>query len=110
MNIVEDFMRPLGNNGLPVNVRPANAPLVATNRWMIDSRMMSKTYMFSSTPSRNHFIESLLEYEETVQHYASLVIDEENVMICLTTKGIDTPTEVDKEFARFADESYRDVV
>ena len=56
------------------------------------------------------FLKFLLKYEEETNHGSSLMIRDEIVKISLRTKNIDEITSLDKEYASFADETFKDIV
>ena len=47
---------------------------------------------------------------ETHTHFLTGMIEEENVTINLQTKDIGQVTELDKEYSKWADELYKDIV
>ena len=59
---------------------------------------------------RSAFVAGLFEYEAKTQHNATITIDEGEVTLDVRTKDVDQITELDKEYAAWADELYRDVV
>ncbi len=87
-------------------------PIIAVNRWsIIDSTgYLTKIYEFRNLEMRNSFVKTLLNYEKTVQHLSIMTIDDLRVKIELMTKDINEVTNVDKEYARFADVAYKDIV
>ena len=50
-----------------------------------------------------------MAYERQVKHNAKITIDENEVMIQLTTKDVNSVTELDKEYAKFSDVLFRDL-
>jgi pterin-4a-carbinolamine dehydratase len=95
---------------LPVMPRGRDVPVIATNKWKKSENSLIKTYKFISNELRNDFVRQLLIHEENVGHNATMSIQTETVTLTLQTHGIDQVTELDKEYARAADELYKDVV
>lgn len=111
----EQFMkmadRPMSFGKLPISAREPDAPLVAMNRWeKCDDTSITKTYTFKRKEDRNPFLYALLEYEEEVGHNASITIVGDSVNVRLITHDIDQVTELDKEYASYADAAYKDIV
>ena len=114
----EDFMRNAsidlpGVHRFPVQPKEPQPLLIPQNRWEIirDSTgmsYMSKTYQFMSMQDRNAFVRDILIYEEEFEHCSSMTISEKVVAIVVTTKSVGV-TEVDKDYARYADETFKDV-
>lgn len=99
-------------NKLPVMPREADVPILAVNKWKkVESpTRLRKTFQFMSQELRNVFVKELLKYEDKTQHNAIITIDEGEVTLDVRTKDVDQVTELDKEYAKHADELYRDVV
>lgn len=114
----EDFMKNAnpelpGVHRLPVRPREPIVPLVPMNRWLMvrDSQSQThlrKTYQFMSVAERNSFVRDMLVYEEEFEHCSSMTITDLCVEIVITTKSIGV-TEIDKDYARYADETFKDV-
>jgi len=101
----------LNRNSLPVAPKFTDTPLKPSHRWnrSEDKKMISKQFDFRNHSLRDRFIAELLENENETQHRAKLTIDDLCVELVLSTKGVETVTELDKEYANFADQVYRDV-
>lgn len=97
---------------LPVLPKEADVPIVVTNKWRkVESPMrLRKTFQFMNQGMRNEFVKELLKYEDTTQHNAVITIDEGEVTLDVRTKDVDQITELDREYAKHADELYKDVV
>lgn len=94
---------------IPSRNDPSKA-IIAIERWAEVDGCMKKTYKFMSVKVRNKFLTSLLEYEEEVGHNAEIRVDHDNISLSLITKNINRVTELDKEYCRFADLSFKDVM
>jgi pterin-4a-carbinolamine dehydratase len=97
---------------LPVDPKKVELPVVPMEKWALkgDPKKLVKVYRFRRPGDRNMMIMSLLEYEEEVKHNADMIIKEETLQIELYTKNVDIVTEVDKEYAKHADEVFKDIV
>lgn len=103
--------RPMTFGKLPISAREPDAPLVAMNRWeKCDDGSITKTYTFKRKEDRNPFLYALLEYEEEVGHNANITVAGDSVNVRLITHDIDQVTELDKEYASYADTAYKDIV
>lgn len=80
------------------------------DRWNITGGSLTKRYQFRRPENRPRFVMALMEYESETQHHAVLIVDEDAVIVKLVTKDIDRVTELDKEYARFADIVFKDLV
>ena len=110
----EEFLdkarRPMDFGRLPVMPRGKDVPVIATDKWKKSENSLIKTYKFLSNELRNDFVRQLLIHEENVGHNATISIQSETVTLALQTKDIEQITELDKEYARHADELFKDVV
>jgi len=102
--------RPMTLGGLPVSPREAEAPIFAIERWREVEGALYKTYKFRRREDRNSFVMNLLTYEVSTDHTAQMTIKGEQVGLRVQTKDIDRVTEVDKEYARYADVLFRNIV
>ena len=110
----EEFLdkarRPMTFGSLPVSPRASDVPVIPVNKWVKDGKTLVKTYNFRLQEQRNDFVKQLLDHEVEVGHNADISITEGGVSIRLQTKDIGEVTELDKEYAKWTDELYRDVV
>jgi len=107
---IDAARRPMDFGRLPVMPRGRDVPVIATDKWKKSDNSLIKTYSFISNELRNDFVRQLLIHEENVGHHATMTVQYEIVTLTLQTHDIDKVTELDKEFARHADELYKDVV
>jgi pterin-4a-carbinolamine dehydratase len=109
---IEASRRPMSLGRLPVDPKKVELPVVPMEKWALkgDPKKLVKVYRFRRPGDRNMMIMSLLEYEEEVKHNADMIIKEETLQIELYTKNVDIVTEVDKEYAKHADEVFKDIV
>lgn len=68
-----------------------------------------KVYALRTLKQRNAFVKGLMSYEESTGHMAWLTVHDRTVTITVNTPGIDSVTELDKEYGKFADTHYQDV-
>ena len=110
----EEFLdkarRPMDFGRLPVLPRGRDIPVIAANRWNKSNNSLVKIYDFISMELRNDFVRQLLIFEEERGHHAKLTIHEESVTLEIQTRDVEQVTELDKEYAKYADELYKDVV
>ena len=109
-SFIDQARRPMSFGRLPVMPRGKDVPVLATNKWAKVEKTLMKTYEFLSKELRNDFVRQLLSYEEKVGHNATMTIQEDSVTVTLQTKGVEQVTELDKEYANWADELFKDVV
>ncbi len=95
---------------LPVMPRGRDVPVIAIDKWKKSDNSLIKTFKFISNELRNDFVRQLLIHEEKTCHCATLTIQYESVTLTLQTQDLDQVTELDKEYAKHADELYKDVV
>ena len=107
---IERSRRPLLYNDLPIVVKNQDKPVIAIEKWSTKDGKLSKKFMFESYDDRNEFIKSILEYESEVGHHCEMKISENDVTISLLTKDVNKVTELDKEFAKYADTVRKDLV
>jgi pterin-4a-carbinolamine dehydratase len=107
---IERSVRPIVS-GLPIKVSNPEKLIIAVEKWKVDdSKKLNKKFMFESYDVRNRFIQSLLEHEVQLGHHASFEINELEVKVSLLTKDVGKITELDKEYAKYADTVRRDLV
>jgi pterin-4a-carbinolamine dehydratase len=97
---------------LPIKPVDGDVAIIPVDKWTTtkDPASMRKTFKFFSMDLRNRFLQKLLQYEVEEQHSAILTVEEDSVMINLYTKDLNSVTELDKEYAKFADILYKDIV
>lgn len=116
-NLHEEFIssarRPMSfGNKLPVMPRASDVPVIPVDKWVkVESpTRLRKTFRFMDQSARNDFVRGLLDHEDKTQHNATITVSEGEVTLDVRTKDLDQVTELDKEYARWADELYKDVV
>lgn len=94
---------------LPVSPKESDVPLMPTNKWVRKDGALLKKYEFRTNEQRNDFVFAVLEHEGQVGHHADITISENSVRLVLQTKDVEEVTELDKEFSKWADVTFRDV-
>ena len=109
---IEKARRPMTFGRLPIKPIEGDIAIVAVDKWTTTSnpRSLKKSFRFMSIERRNAFVKKLLQYEAETLHNATMTIDESSVTVVLFTKDINTITELDKEYAKYADLLYKDIV
>jgi len=97
------------NSSKIVKISKKETPVIASEKWVVKEKHSCKKYYFFSIKDRNLFMLELLTYEDKNGHYAKFVVAEDYISIALITKNINSITELDKEYAKYADLVYRDV-
>lgn len=95
---------------LPVEPKEPQLPVLPVERWRDVDGWLVKTYVFRRTNDRVRFVTDLLSYEQTQQHNAVITVYGNEVGLRLRTEGMERPTDLDKEYARYADVLFKDVV
>lgn len=111
-SFIERARRQMTFGQLPIDPVKGDVAIIAVSKWetLESPRRMRKKFSFMSQDARNKFVVDLLEYEQKIGHNAMMTIDEDSVTLDLRTKDIDQVTELDKEYASFADVLFKDIV
>lgn len=97
---------------LPIEPLKGDVALIPVDKWekLASPTRLRKTFRFMSQEKRNEFVQGLFEYEAKTQHNSMITVDEDKVTLDVRTKDVDMITELDKEYTKFADVLFRDVV
>jgi len=95
---------------LPIKPKHPETPVIAINRWTKLDGTLTKTYTFKNQEMKYSFVVQLLKYELKVKHCADIKISEQEVDIVVSTKDINQITELDKEYAKFADVIFKELM
>lgn len=111
-SFIDKARRQMSFGRLPIEPLVSGAAIIPVDRWkLVDSpKRLHKAYKFISNELRNIFVEGLFEYEKKIGHNAKMVIEEYIVTLDVYTKDIDQVTELDKEYAKYADILFKDIV
>lgn len=108
-SFIKEAEKPMAFGNLPVVPKPAEAPLIAVSKWETLDGQLVKTYSFRRPDDREVFVMELFAYEKQVGHNATMTVTADKVNLRLFTHDTDMVSELDKEYARYADQVYRDV-
>lgn len=113
--IHEDFInaarRPMTFGKLPVKSVEPSLPVVPIDKWQkLPEGKLYKRFLFQDIPTRNDFVERILDHEDEINHRASIKIEDTYVDLTVFTKDVDVITELDKEYAKAANDIFKDVV
>lgn len=108
---IEKARRPMTFGKLPIKPIENDLAILPVEKWSkVDSpQRLRKKFRFRSQELRNEFVKEIFDYEIEKKHNATLTVDEDFVVVELRTKDIDQITEVDREFAKFLDELFKDI-
>lgn len=109
-SFINKAREPFVKGVLPVKPKEGFLPVIAMNTWKKSDDYYVKKFEFRTQSHRNEFVKQLFEYEDEVGHNAKMVVNEGLVVLMLQTKDIERVTELDKEYAKYADAVYKDVV
>jgi pterin-4a-carbinolamine dehydratase len=109
---IDKARRPMSFGKLPIEPLENGAAIIPVDKWekVASPTRLRKTFNFMSQEKRNEFVQGLFEYETKTRHNAMITVDEDKVTLDVRTKDVDQITELDKEYAKFADVLFRDVV
>lgn len=108
---IDNARRPMNFGKLPIEPLKGGTAIIPVERWekVLSPTRLRKTFIFMSQEKRNEFVKELFEYEAKTHHSAVITIDEDKVILDVRTKDVDQITELDKEYAKFADIIFRDI-
>ena len=111
-SFIDKARRPMSFGKLPIEPLASGVSIIPVDRWeTVDSpKRLRKKFKFMSNSDRNTFVSELFEYEKKVGHHGVITIDESEVTLDLRTKDIDQITELDKEYSKYADILFKDIV
>lgn len=107
---IDKARRPMEFGRLPVMPHGRDVPVIVVDKWKNFDNSLVKTFRFTSGELRNDFVRQLLIHEENSGHGATITLQHDTVTLTLQTRDVEQVTELDKEYARHADELYKDVV
>lgn len=111
-SFIDSARRPMNFGRLPIKPLEGEIAIIPVDKWekVKSPTRLRKTFKFMSNDARNQFVAELFEYEKESGHNAIITIDEEKVTLDVRTKDVDQITELDKEYAKFADVLFKDIV
>lgn len=109
---IEVSRRPMQFGRPPINPKKIEIPIVPMDKWVLlrDPPRLSKTYRFRRAKDRSEFVKEMMDYEDKIGHHAQMQLYESEVVIEVNTSDVEKVTEVDKEYAKYSDEVYKEIV
>ena len=90
-------------------LRETKLPISANRSpWTIEKspERLTKEYEFKEEFRVLDFISDLLKYQKQIGHHAKITIEAKKVTVEVYTHVVESVTEIDKEYAKAADEIY----
>jgi pterin-4a-carbinolamine dehydratase len=94
----------------PIEPKQPVPVLIVVDRWRKVNDTLVKTYTFRRLDDRDAFVNSLFDYERSIQHNALITTNGEMVSLTLSTKDLMKVTEIDKTYAAYADAIFKELV
>ena len=98
------------NARLPAVVSLPIKPVSSSWEVVTDPRRLHKIFEFKSHFEYINFINEMLAYEESSNHFAKLTCEYPSIVIEVYTHDVDDITELDKLYATTADQIFEDVL
>ena len=98
------------NARLPAVVSLPIKPVSSSWEVVTDPRRLHKIFEFKSHFEYINFINEMLAYEESSNHFAKLTCEYPSIVIEVYTHDVDDITELDKLYATTADRIFEDVL
>ena len=101
-----EYLRGMTSVSAPIRVASPRS------EWeIVDSpKRLSRVFFFTESPTLKAFLGHMLDYENQKLHHAEIKINEMSVEISLFTRDLNAITELDYDYAKFADVIYRDLM
>jgi pterin-4a-carbinolamine dehydratase len=97
---------------LPVRYSKNEPPIQPSFKWekfsLDGATCLKKIFVLNNIQNRNYMINELLDYEQQVGHNAVIHINGNKITLLVYTKGINSITDIDHEYAKFADMLHKD--
>lgn len=109
------------NNPINLPVKPKQLPVLPLDRWLMvrddisNIQKLVKVYSFDDPNKYSAFLFDIIEYQQMLQHYADMNSEYDSgehkhkLTINIWTRNIDQVTNIDKEFARYCDITYKNL-
>lgn len=109
---IDKARRPMAFDRLPIQPLKGDTAIIPVDKWQkVESpTRLRKKFKFMDQEFRNSFVLGLFEYEKKTRHNAMITVDENEVILDIRTKDVDQITELDKEYAKYADVLFKDIV
>lgn len=110
-SFIDKARRPMSFGKLPIEPLSSGAAIIPVEKWKIveSPKRLTKSFKFISNEMRNAFVKGLFEYETKVGHNAKITIEEYKIVLDVYTKDVDQITELDEEYAAYADILFKDI-
>lgn len=110
-SFIDKARRPMSFGKLPIEPLSSGVAIIPVEKWeTVESpKRLRKHFKFISNQMRNSFVEGLFEYELKIGHNAKITIEEYKVTLDVYTKDVDQITELDEEYAAYADVLFKDI-
>jgi pterin-4a-carbinolamine dehydratase len=95
---------------LPVVPQANEVPVLAVERWTLVDSSLVKTYRFRRHDDRDRFVLELFAFEKGFGHFSTMNVAKDAVTLTLSTLENTKPTELDREYAAYADTLFKDIV
>jgi pterin-4a-carbinolamine dehydratase len=111
-SFIDKANRPMTFGAPPITPQRPVPIIVPVEKWEEkgEPKRLIKKFEFRRSEDRIRFVTELMDYEEQVQHHGEMFLIEGFVIIRLLTKTVEKIMEQDREYARFADALFKDIV
>lgn len=89
-----------------------NLPVaISESEWSVleEPERITRKFTFESILSLKQFLDDIIDYQEYKNHHARVIIEEKSVTVESYTHDFDGVTSLDKELARFCDDTYVEI-
>ena len=89
-----------------------NLPVaISESEWSVleEPERITRKFTFESILSLKQFLDDIIDYQEYKNHHAKVIIEEKSVTVESYTHDFDGVTSLDKELARFCDDTYVEI-
>jgi len=94
----------------PIKTSLARNPVVPMSSWEITDDRMEKVFYFERISDKSDMVMFLVEYEERNGHFASTCFTKNKVKVCLRSDKDNPDKSLDKQYAKFADDTYKSLI
>ena len=116
-SIMQDYFKELDQTEVQAqatthNLNESFVPIVPRKQseWTVkeDPNRLHRVYKFKSVSHQQNFVADLIDYEDEFKHNAQILIKGQTIEISVYTHYLNDVTEMDREYAKVADEIYKD--
>lgn len=100
------------NDSVVIAKEPIQVPIFVNHKWETvgSPKSLYKEFLFQNKETRARFVANVMTYEISIGHFAAMTIVENSVTLTVKTHKIDVVTELDREYARYVDLIFKDIV